>query len=134
MPSYRYLLAMKDVDERLLRFAVEEAKHRNALLFVLRVREISVATLPTKMTMRVNGAEERIEKLCLDAGIDFQIITIPSYDVGYTIVEQAATFGVDRVIIGATRRSALEYVLRGSIVRSLGELLPEDVQLIIFGG
>ncbi|HVN49090.1 MAG TPA: universal stress protein [Bacteroidota bacterium] len=134
MPSKRYLLAMKELDEHLLKFAVEEAKQRNALLFVLRVQEISVGLLPARMTMSVNGAEERIEEICIAAGIDFQLITIPSYDIGYTIVEQAATFGVDRVILGTTKRSMLDYVLRGSVMRSLGELLPEDVQLVIFGG
>ncbi|MCX7983415.1 MAG: universal stress protein [Bacteroidetes bacterium] len=134
IPSAKYLLAMKGFNERLLRFAVEEAKQRGALLFILRVQEIAVGTLPERIEMHVNGIEEKIEKICLDSGIDFQIISIPSYDVGYTIAEQAATFGVDRVILGATKRSVLENMLRGNVVRSLGTLLPEDVQLIIFGG
>ncbi len=134
MPSAKYLLAMKDVNERLLKFAVEEAKQRNALLFVLRITEIAVGALPARMEMRVNGAEERIEEVCSNTGIDFQIISLPSYEVGYTIAEQAATFGVDRVIIGATKRSLLENVLKGSVMRSLSAYLPEEVQLIIFGG
>ena len=41
---------------------------------------------------------------------------------------------VERVIIGAQQRSRLEYVLKGSVMRSLSSLLPEDVQLVIFGG
>jgi amino acid transporter len=134
MPTAKYLLAMKDVNERLLKFAVDEAKQRNALLFVLRITEIAVGALPAKLEMRVNGAEERIEKVCTDTGIDFQIISIPSYEVGYTIAEQAATFGVDRVILGATKRSLLENVLKGNVMRSLSSYLPEEVQLIIFGG
>lgn len=134
MPTAKFLLAMKDVNERLLKFAVDEAKQRNALLFVLRITEIAVGALPAKLEMRVNGAEERIEEVCSNTGIDFQIISIPSYDVGYTIAEQAATFGVDRVIIGATKRSLLENVLKGSVMRSLSSYLPEEVQLIIFGG
>jgi len=36
--------------------------------------------------------------------------------------------------MGATKRSVLENVLRGSVMRSLSVLLPEDVQLVIFGG
>jgi amino acid transporter len=134
IPSTKYLLAIKDVNDRLLKFALEEAKQRGALLFVLRVKEIAVGTLPERMEMKVNGTEEHIDKICSDAGIDYQIISIPSYEVGYTIAEQAATFGVDRVIMGVTKRSMLEYMLRGSVMRSLGALLPEEVQLIIFGG
>jgi amino acid transporter len=134
MPSAKYLLALKDMNERLLKFAIEEARQRKALLFILRVREISVGVLPERLPMSTNGVEERVEQMCSEGGIDYQIISIPSYEVGYTIAEQAATFGVDRVILGATKRSVLENMLRGSVVRSLSSYLPEDVQLIIFGG
>jgi nucleotide-binding universal stress UspA family protein len=125
---------MKGVSEKLLRFAAEEAKARDAFLFILRVKEIAVGALPAMLEVPANGAEERIEGICNESGIDFQSLMIPSYDVGYTIAEQAATFGVDRVIIGAQQRSRLEYALKGSVMRSLSALLPEDVQLIIFGG
>ncbi|HEY6951260.1 MAG TPA: universal stress protein [Bacteroidota bacterium] len=134
MPAAKYLLALKDVNDRLLRFALEEARQRKALLFILRVKEISVGVLPERMEMRTNGIEEHIDQICFEAGVDYQIISIPSYEVGYTIAEQAATFGVDRVILGATRRNVLENMLRGSVVRSLSSYLPEDVQLVIFGG
>jgi ribosomal protein L18 len=84
--------------------------------------------------MPTNGQEQRIEEICSEGGIDFQSLLIPSYDVGYTIAEQAATFGVERVIMGAQQRSRLEYALKGSVMRSLSALLPEEVQLVIFGG
>jgi len=134
IPSTRYLLAMKDLNEKLLRFAIEEAKSRNALLFVLRVKEIAVGSLPAQLEMPTNGQERSIERICLEAGLDYRSIKIPSYDVGYTIAEQAATFGVERVIIGAEKRSRLESVLKGSVMRSLSSLLPDEIQLIIFGG
>jgi hypothetical protein len=134
IPSTRYLLAMKDLNEKLLRFAIDEAKTRNAFLFVLRVKEIAVGALPAQLEMPTNGQEQTIERMCVDAGIGYRSVSIPSYDVGYTVAEQAATFGVERVIIGAEKRSRLEYALKGSVMRSLSNLLPEDVQLVIFGG
>ena len=134
LPSTKYLVAVKEMNEKLLRFASEEAKARNAFLFVLRVREIAVGALPAMLEMSTNGQEQRIEEICTEAGIDFQSLQIPSYDVGYTIAEQAATFGVERVIIGAQQRSRLEQVLKGSVMRSVSTLLPEEVQLVIFGG
>jgi amino acid transporter len=134
VPSTKYLVAVKEMNEKLLRFASEEAKARNAFLFVLRVKEIVVGALPVMLEMPTNGQERRIEEICADAGIDFQSLQIPSYDVGYTIAEQAATFGVERVIIGAQHRSRLQYVLKGSVMRSVSTLLPEEVQLVIFGG
>jgi amino acid transporter len=134
IPSRKYLLALKDVNEKLIKFAIEEAKSRNAFLFILRVKEIAVGALPAQLDMPTNGQERMIERICSESGIDYQAVQIPSYDVGYTIAEQAATFGVDRVIIGAQQRSRLEYVLKGSVMRSLTGLLPDDVQLVIFGG
>jgi len=134
IPSTKYLLALKGVNEKLIRFAIDEAKSRKAFLFILRVKEIAVGTLPAQLDMPTNGQEQWIERICAEAGIDYQSVQIPSYDVGYTIAEQAATFGVERVIIGAQQRSRLEYVLKGSVMRSLSSLLPEDVQLVIFGG
>ena len=134
IPSTKYLLALKGVNEKLLKFAIEEAKSRNAFLFILRVKEIAVGALPAQLDMPTNGQEQLIVRICAEAGIEHQSVQIPSYDVGYTIAEQAATFGVERVIIGAQHRSRLEYVLKGSVMRALSSLLPEDVQLVIFGG
>lgn len=134
VPSTKYLVAVKEMNEKLLRFASEEAKARNAFLFVLRVKEIVVGALPVMLEMPTNGQERRIEEICAHAGIDFQSLQIPSYDVGYTIAEQAATFGVERVIIGAQHRSRLQHALKGSVMRSVSTLLPEEVQLVIFGG
>lgn len=134
VPSTRFLVAVKETSERLLKFAVEEAKARNALLVILRVREIAVDALPGKLELQSNGIEQRIEELCQRSGIDYEIVTIPSYEVGYTIAEQAATFGVERVILGATHRGVLENALKGNVIRSVSQLLPEEVQLIIYGG
>jgi amino acid transporter len=134
IPSRKYLLALKDVNEKLIKFAIDEAKARNAFLFILRVKEIAVGALPAQLEMPTNGQERLIDRICAESGLDFQSVQIPSYDVGYTIAEQAATFGVERVIIGAQQRSRLEYVLKGSVMRALNSLLPEDVQLVIYGG
>ena len=134
MPTSRFLVATKDVNEKLLKFALEEAKARNAFLFVLNVKEIAVGALPERIILESNGVEQRIHEICDKAGIDYQYLQVPSYEVGYTIAEQAATFGVERLIIGAEKRNRLENVLKGSVMRSLSGLLPEDVQLVIFGG
>lgn len=134
MPTSRFLVATKDVNEKLLKFALEEAKARNAFLFVLNVKEIAVGALPERIVLESNGVESRIHELCERSGIDYQYLQVPSYEVGYTIAEQAATYGVERLIIGAEKRNRLENVLKGSVMRSLSGLLPEDVQLVIFGG
>jgi len=132
--AFKYIVAVQEKSDRLLKFAIEEAKARDAMLIVLRIKEIAVGALPQTLEMRFNGEEHRLEELCLAAGINYQIISIPSNEVGYTIVEQAALFGADRVMLGATHRSVLEKALRGNVVRSVSTLLPEEIQLIIYGG
>ena len=133
-PSTRFLIATRGANERLLKFAIREAKALKAHLFVLRVQEIAVGALPERLALETNGVEQKIEEWCENADIDYHFLTIPSYDVGYTIAEQAATLGVERVIIGAEGRNRLENVLKGSVMRSLNKILPEEVQLVIFGG
>ena len=133
-PEFKFVLALQDRSERLLKFAIEEAKAREAMLIVLRIKEIAVGDLPETLELRSNGEEHRIEELCTEAGINYQIISIPSNEVGYTIAEQAALFGADRVILGATHRTLLEKALKGNVVRSVSTLLPDEIQLIIYGG
>ncbi len=133
-PTSKFLVSMKDKSERLLSFAIDEARARNAMLVILRVKEIAVGALPEKLELYSDGEEQRIAETCSKSGVDYQIISIPSYEVGYTIAEQAAMFGVDRVILGATQRGLLEKALKGSVIRSVSTILPEEIQLVIFGG
>lgn len=132
-PSFKYLVALGDKWEKLARFAIEEAKARNAMLFVLRVKEIAVGALPERLAIQMNGIEQKLDELCAEAGIDYQIISLPSNEVGYTITEHAAMLGADRVMMGASRRGLLENVLKGSVIREVNSLLPEEIQLVIFG-
>ncbi len=133
-PSAKFLVAVRGKSEQLLRFAISEAKAYNALLLVLRVKEIAVGTLPEKILLVSSDTDDWIEKICSKAGIDFQLIVFASNEVGYTISEQAALFGVDRVIMGVTRRGIMETALKGDVIRVVGHLLPEEIQLVIFGG
>jgi amino acid transporter len=134
LPEVKYLLALKDRSDRLLKFAIDEAKQRRAMLIILRVREVKLDSLPAMLPMKSNGVELYIEEKCAEANIDYQLISIPSYEVGYTVAEQAAMFGVERVIVGAQSRGLLQTVLRGSVIRSISQILPDEIRLIIFGG
>jgi K+-sensing histidine kinase KdpD len=133
-PSAKFLVAVRGKGEQLLRFAISEARAYNALLLILRVKEIAVGTLPEKMLLVSGDIDEWIEATCSEAGIDYQVIVFASNEVGYTIAEQAALFGVDRVIMGVTRRGIMEAALKGDVIRVVSHLLPEEIQLVIFGG
>ena len=49
-----------------------------------------------------------------------------------TIVDIAATLGAARLILGAPRRHALVNILRGNLVREVSDLLPEEIDLIVY--
>ena len=56
-----------------------------------------------------------------------------SDDPAATILDLSATMGVDYLVIGATQRTALANLLRGSVVTNVAQHLPDSIQLLIFG-
>ena len=75
--------------------------------------------------------------LMLKLGAEREVCVVPLYavspDAAATIVDLSATMGVDFLLIGATQRTALANLLRGSVVTSVAQHLPETIQLLIFG-
>ena len=73
----------------------------------------------------------------LKLGGERDVNVIPLYavsqDAAATIVDLCATMGVDFLVIGATQRTALTKLLRGSVVTNVAQHLPESIQLLIFG-
>ena len=49
-----------------------------------------------------------------------------------TIADIAATLGVARLILGAPRRNALVNIVRGNLVRKVSDLLPEEIDLLVY--
>jgi hypothetical protein len=49
-----------------------------------------------------------------------------------TIVDIAATLGTSRLILGAPRRNALVNILRGNMVREVSDLLPDEIDLLVY--
>ncbi len=132
-PSTSFLVALRGKSEHVLRFAIDEAKARNAMLYVLRVKEIAVDTLPETMLTVASVIDDWIEDVCEEAGVDYQIVTLASNEVGYTIAEHAALFGVQRIILGTSRRSLVETAVKGDIIRLVSKYLPDDIEIVIFG-
>lgn len=129
----KMMVCVRGGGEKLLRQACEDAKLRKALLFVLNVKQIAVSgILPEKIPAGSFASNEWMEKICEEYGIPYRAITMLSPEVGYTIAEQAATLGVDRLVLGASQRSLVEAALRGDVIRAVSEYLPEEIQLIIY--
>lgn len=124
-----------------LRFALDEAQLRKATLCVLFVREVSVYYTGGGPLGRAkwqdNPEAAAIMTLVLKQGEERDICVVPVYAVSEdpptTIVDLAATMGVDYLIIGASQRHTMAKLLRGSVVTAVAQQLPESIQLVIFG-
>ena len=125
-----------------LGYALEEAQLRNATLCVLYVKEIAVyfsaaPTAPAKTRWHEDPEANAIMSLMLKSGEERGVCVVPVYavsdDAAGTILDLSATMGVDFLIIGASQRTALTHLLRGSVVTNVAAQLPEDIRLVIFG-
>ncbi len=131
--SSKMMVAIRGPGERLLRQACEDAHPKRAFLFVLQIKQVAISgNLPDKIPAESFGDYAWIEKVCREYGIPYRVITVISPEVGYTIAEQAATLGVDRLILGATQRTLVDKALRGDVIKTVSALLPEEIQLAIY--
>ena len=125
-----------------LGFALDEAQLRKATLCVLYVKEVAVyfsggpASLG-RAKWQDDPEANTIMSLAIKLGAERNIPVLPLYatspDAAATIVDLAATMGVDYLVIGATQRTALTKLLRGSVVTNVVQHLPETIQVLIFG-
>ncbi len=125
-----------------LGFALDEAQLRKATLCVLYVKEIAVyfggapATIG-RAKWQDDPEANAIMSLMLREGEARGIPVLPvfavSEDAAATIIDLCATMGVDYLMIGASQRSALAHLLRGSVVTNVAAQLPDEIRLVIFG-
>lgn len=125
-----------------LAFALDEAKLRGAMLCVLFVKEIAVyytggPTVRGRARWQDDPEANAIMSLMLKLGGEREIAVQPVYavseDAAATILDLSATLGVDFLIIGASQRTAMANLLRGSVATNVAQQLPETIQLLIFG-
>lgn len=50
-----------------------------------------------------------------------------------TILDSAATLGVDYLMLGASHRLSMARLLKGDVITQVASGLPESIQLIIHG-
>ena len=125
-----------------LTFALEEAQLRKATLCVLYVKEIAIfygggPAVPGRPKWQDNPEASAIMSMMLKLGTERGICVIPVYavseDTASTILDLSATLGVDYLIIGASQRSAMTKLLRGSVATNVAQQLPESIRLLIYG-
>jgi amino acid transporter/nucleotide-binding universal stress UspA family protein len=125
-----------------LRFALEEAKLRQGNLYVLYIKQLSV-TLPGPLSNmeRPRWQNDRhaaeimysVIDLAREAGVSALPVYAVSDNPAGTILDIAATLGVDMLMLGSPHRSAMAKLLRGDVVSEVARSLPENIQLVIHG-
>ena len=125
-----------------LGFALDEAQLRKATLYVLFVKEVVVyytagGTALGRSKWRDDPEANAIMSLMLKLGSERGVCVVPLYavsqDAAATIVDLSATMGVDFLVIGATQRTAMTKLLRGSVTTNVVQQLPDSIHLLIFG-
>ena len=125
-----------------LNFALEEAQLRKAVLCVLYVKEIAVyfAGAPAglgRTKWKDDPQAKAIMSLMIKEGEARGVCVQPVYavseDASATILDLAATLGVDYIILGSSQRRTLADLLRGSVATQIAQNLPESIRLMIYG-
>src|ERR1700730_2296480 len=125
-----------------LSFAIDEAQLRKATLFVLYVKEVAVYYTAAGISLgrakwqddpEANAIMCSMLKLGHERGINVVPLYAVSQDAAATIVDLAATMGIDFLVIGASQRPAMAKLLRGSVATNVAQHLPESIHLLIFG-
>src|SRR5213596_1725550 len=125
-----------------LSFALDEAQLRKATLFVLYVKEVAVyytaAGTPLGRAKWQDDPEANaimcsMLKLARKRDINVLPVYAVSQDAAATIVDLAATMGMDFLVIGASQRPALVKLLRGSVATNVAQQLPDSIHLMIYG-
>src|SRR4030095_13261755 len=125
-----------------LSFAMDEAQLCKATLFVLYGKEGAVyftaGCTPLGRSKWPDDPEANaimcsMLKLGGERGVNVVPLYAVSQDASATIVDLAATMGVDFLVIGASQRPAMAKLLRGSVATNVAQHLPESIQLLIFG-
>jgi nucleotide-binding universal stress UspA family protein/L-asparagine transporter-like permease len=117
-----------------LQFALEESRVRGAQLLVLYVREVAVNIDMGSNWQDDPDAKGLFTRLESEArGLKVNKLYSVSDSPADTIIDIAATFGVDTVVLGGSRRATLVNLLKGNVVSRVAANLPESMHLIVIG-
>src|SRR5438270_3903272 len=135
VPASESILCAIRGSGRTLDFALREARETGRRLYLLFVREQPFMTeQDTKRKWQQDPEASAIFTEAKEKAGDqpplFAYAVSPS--AAERIVDVAATLGAARVIVGAPQRNALLNLIRGSVIREVSHLLPEEIDLLVY--
>jgi amino acid transporter/nucleotide-binding universal stress UspA family protein len=135
-PAGRVLVATRG-NAKLIHFALEQARARQAELLVLFVRHIAVFTMGPANQADVSSDSEaqelfaQVQRGAAEVGVPVRLLYSVAGDIAEAILETAATQGVDLVLLGASQRGGLWRTMKGDVLQEVGQHLPERISLLI---
>lgn len=134
VPSMPKALVGTYGSETLAPAALAEAKREHLALVVCFIREIQLSIKwEERLTLETDLAAQKVFARYLELGHEAGVPVVPVYDQGpdaaTLMAETAATYGVEKIFIGTTRRGALHQLIKGHFQRHLEELLPPEIQV-----
>jgi K+-sensing histidine kinase KdpD len=114
--------------------ALAEAKREHMALMVCFIRELHLSIKwEERLTAETDQAAQKIFARFLELGHEAGVPVIPVYDQGpdaaVLMAETAATYGVEKIFIGTTRRGTLHHLIKGHFQRQLETLLPPEIKV-----
>lgn len=135
MPDGEAMLCAIRGTGRTLDFALREARETGRRLYLLFVREQRFLTeQDVKRKWQEDPEAREIFENARGRSPDQPPLFCyaVSDSASQTIVDIAATLGASRLILGAPRRHAMVNILRGNLVREVSDLLPEEIDLLVY--
>jgi amino acid transporter len=138
-PRTRIMVATRG-NPRLIKYAIEQARLSQGELFVLFVRHIAVPTIGSARQGDITKDPEAVDLFTTvkaqaeAAGVPAYFLYSVAYDVGEAILETAATYAVDTLLLGTTKRGALWRAMKGDVMQEVARDLPERITLLVHAG
>jgi nucleotide-binding universal stress UspA family protein len=121
------------------RFALAEAKARNAELHVLFVRHVAVPLLGTLHTSDVDVDPKArkffdlVMKEAQAAGVTVHCSYYMVRNIAKAVVDFAVNCGADAVILPTLQRGRVWRAMKGDVPRNVARRLPKNIKLLIHG-
>lgn len=126
----------------LLRFAADYAAKRHGSVMALFVREVALTfrerdkpLAAEQMTMERDREAlailQEADNICKQAGVKLFPMYVVHDSPAEIILDYAATYGVDALVMGVSRRGPVWRTFHGDVMREVMQYLPENIPLII---
>ncbi len=122
---------------RLLEFAARYAHQTDSILFVIFVRPLNLTFLAEDQGPNLSEDPEAIaalraaQKQCDNLHVPMVPIYVVSPDVAWSILDFAATYSVNALLMGVSRRGSLLRAMHGDTLTAVADQLPQDIPLLI---